>query len=89
MSGDNASFLSGVADTANVIQSFNSDGFQVGTNASTNTSASLHHYFAFKAGANFKVGTYTGNALTQVENLIDDNIRELNKIKYYDSFFYI
>ena len=65
MSGDNASFLSGVADTANVIQSFNSDGFQVGTNASTNTSARLHHYFAFKAGANFKVGTYTGNALTQ------------------------
>jgi len=60
-SGDISSFFSATAETASVVQSLSANGFQVGTNASANTSGSLYRWFAFKSGTNFSVGSYTGN----------------------------
>jgi len=59
-SGDSSSFFAATANTTNVVQTFNSDGFQVGTNASVNTAASIYYYFGFKSGTNFTVGNYSG-----------------------------
>lgn len=64
-SGDSSSFFAATADASNVIQSFNSDGFQIGTSASTNTAASVYFYFGFKTGTNFAVGSYSGTGITQ------------------------
>jgi hypothetical protein len=60
-SGDNA--LNFEDDqTANLIQSFGSGTFQVGTNASVNSNTAVYHWVAFKAQALvFKTLTYTGN----------------------------
>lgn len=60
-SGDLTSFFAATAETADVIQSLTTNGYQVGTNASANTSGGLYRWFAFKEGTNFSVGTYTGN----------------------------
>lgn len=60
-SGDNSQFFAATTDLTNAIQSFSSDGFQVGTTANTNATSAVQWWFAFKAGANLKVGTYTGN----------------------------
>jgi heat shock protein HslJ len=49
---------------ADEIQSFGSDGFQVGTAASVNTSGTNYYYIAVKSKSNqFNVGTYTGNGV--------------------------
>lgn len=59
--GDFTLFLSATAQTANIIQALNSDGFQIGTNASINSSGT-YDYFAFKTSDRLTTGTYTGNA---------------------------
>jgi len=66
-SGDISSFFAATAETAGVVQSLTANGFQVGTNASANTSASLYRWFAFKAGTNFTVGSYTGNGTSGLQ----------------------
>ena len=65
--GDTTSLFSGIAgDTADYIQSLNSDGFQVGSStAYINRGGVMHRYFAFKEGSNFTVNSYTGNGSTQ------------------------
>jgi hypothetical protein len=59
--GDLSGYFNTTADTSNLIQAINSDGFQVGTNAVVNGSASVYRWFAFKIGTNFDLGSYTGN----------------------------
>ncbi len=50
------------ADDANVIQALSSDGFQIGTDASSNGSGVPYYYAAFKAVSGFATsGVYTGN----------------------------
>ena len=62
MSGDATKPLSGGgALTANQIQSLDSDGFTIGTNASVNTSGTAYQWAAFASGVEMKVGSYTGN----------------------------
>lgn len=61
-SGDSSSFFGATADAANRIQALQSFGYQVGTQANVNTSNNLYHWFAFKTGSNFTVGSYTGTA---------------------------
>lgn len=63
--GDLSSFFGATAETANFVQALNSDGFQVGANAAVNTAAAVNYWFAFKSGANFAVGTYSGSGATQ------------------------
>lgn len=65
MTGDSAIFFSNTALSTNVIQSFNSDGFQRGTNAAVNTAGNIYWYFAFKTGSDFTVNNYTGNGTSQ------------------------
>jgi hypothetical protein len=65
MSGDVTAYLTNNADAADLIQAINSDGFQVGASTQINNLASLHHFYAFKAGTNLKVGTYSGTGATQ------------------------
>jgi hypothetical protein len=59
--GDNALFFNGTAETSDYIQSFSSTGFQVGGDATVNTSGAPHWWFAFKKGSNFDTGSYTGS----------------------------
>ena len=61
--GDVSSTLSATADTTGAIQSLNSDGFNVGTNANVSTLGSIYRWFGFKAGTNFAVGSYTGDGV--------------------------
>ncbi len=61
-SGDQSIYFSATALTTNVIKSLNSDGFQIGTNAASNTNSGIYDYFAFKDNEKFMTGTYTGNA---------------------------
>lgn len=64
MSGDNASQISSsVGFAANIIQQFNSNGFQVGTSGASNASAQTYRYIAIcDNGANdIATGTYTGD----------------------------
>ena len=62
MSGDATKPLSGgTALTAGQIQSLDSDGFTIGTNASVNTSGTTYQWAAFESGRELKVGSYTGN----------------------------
>jgi hypothetical protein len=47
----------------NRIQAFNSNGFQVGTNAAINASGVLYYYWATAYGTDvFETGSYTGDA---------------------------
>ena len=64
-SGDLSSYFSATAETSNIIQAINSDGFQLGTSVTVNTNATLYYYFGFKSGPNFTVGTYTGSGATK------------------------
>ena len=73
-SGDNTSYFLGTADAANFIQNINTDGFQIGTGVTVNTSAVVYFWFAFKTGDNLKIGSYTGNA-TARDIFIQDNFR--------------
>jgi hypothetical protein len=67
MSGDAAKPMTGnTALTANVIQSLNADGFQVGTNGRVNTTGVSYEWMAFRAQDGLlKVGSYTGNGTSQ------------------------
>lgn len=65
ISGDLSAFFTATAETANNIQVINSDGFNIGTSANVNTSASNYNWFAFKNGANFTNNSYTGNGTSQ------------------------
>ncbi|TXH02006.1 MAG: hypothetical protein E6P95_00755 [Candidatus Moraniibacteriota bacterium] len=65
MSGDLTSLFNATAETTDWIQAINSDGFQIGGNAGLNTVNGLVHFFAFKNGNTFAVGTYTGNGSSQ------------------------
>lgn len=67
--GDVSAFFGATAEAANVMQSLQSDSFQVGTNAVANGSGSLYHWFSFKNGDNFTVGSYTGNGTSQTVNV--------------------
>jgi len=60
VSGDLTSSFTATAESADMVQSLTTNGFQVGTNAAVNTSTSLYRWFAFKSGTNFSVGSYTG-----------------------------
>jgi len=64
-SGDTSSYFSATSDGPNNIQSINSNGFQVGTNAMVNTLANVYFYFAFKSGSNFSVGQYSGTGVAK------------------------
>lgn len=63
--GDQSNFFAATAQTTNVIQAFNADGFQVGTAANVNTAANTYWYFGFVEGTNFDVGTYSGTGSAQ------------------------
>jgi hypothetical protein len=58
--GDLTSQFTATADAADILQSFATTGFQIGTNAVANTAANNYWWFAFKEGAKFDVGTYAG-----------------------------
>lgn len=63
--GDASSFFAATAEAANYVQALQADGFQIGANAAVNTSTSVNHWFAFKSGDNFAVGSYTGTGVAQ------------------------
>jgi len=65
LTGDNSSFFDATAETTDRIQAFNSDGFQIGTALQVTNGTTLVHWFAFKSGTNFKVGTYSGTGSSQ------------------------
>jgi hypothetical protein len=67
MAGDVSKPLVGAtALTANIIQSLDSNGFTIGTNADVNTNAIAYYWVAFKAAASdMKVGSYSGNGTSQ------------------------
>lgn len=67
LTGDLTSSFSATAETTNTIQALSTNGFQIGTGASVNTSASLNRWFAFKSGTNFSVGSYTGNGASGLQ----------------------
>ena len=62
MTGDTSFQFDASGPTVNLIQTFNADGFQVGSDARVNTSGSAYHYVAWKATAGtMKAGSYAGN----------------------------
>jgi hypothetical protein len=61
--GDQSNYFGATAQDANIIQSFTGNNFQIGTAAEVNTAGSFYRWFAFAEGANFDVGTYTGNGV--------------------------
>ena len=65
MTGDvTKSFVDGIAEFANGIESLNGDGFTVGTDATVNSSGQTYYWTAFKAAAGeMSVGSYTGDGL--------------------------
>lgn len=63
--GDLSSSYLGVAETTNLVQSLNSDGFQIGTAAGVNSAGNVMWFFGFKTGTNFAVGTYSGTGSSQ------------------------
>lgn len=61
-STDSAQYFSTLANTSNLIQALESDGFQVGNAAGgANVNATVYYYFAVAPVANIASGTYTGN----------------------------
>ncbi len=63
--GDISSYFAATADVANLIQTLNTDGFQVGTAANVNTAANNNWFFVFKSGTNFTVNSYSGTGSSQ------------------------
>ncbi len=63
--GDQTIYFRAVAQNANRIQNFNTDGFEKGTSNRANSSGSIYDYFIFVEGDRFDVGTYTGTGATQ------------------------
>lgn len=63
-SGADSSERADILATANLIQSFASDGFQIGSSTSGNTNGAAYHYLALKDVTGVcKVGSYTGNGV--------------------------
>lgn len=61
-SGDSTQFFGDVPNLSDFIQSLDSDGFTLGTQATVNASATTYYYCAIKSvSGQTKVGTYTGN----------------------------
>lgn len=61
MSSMSASFFFKGGSSSDIITSFLSNGFRVGSHASSNTNGNTYHYIAFKSGTDFlSVGSYTG-----------------------------
>ena len=67
VAGDLTSSFAPTAESADMVQSLAVNGFQVGLNAAANTNASLYRWFAFKAGTNFMVGSYTGTGVNGLQ----------------------
>ncbi len=64
--GDASIGFSGVAESTDNIQAFNSDGFQVGTSTRVNGgTTTVFYFFSFKASPTMYVGSYTGTASAQ------------------------
>lgn len=60
--GDSSCVLGVTANCAvNRIQAMESDGFQVGTDATVNSNAATYCYVAWKQGSEIKVGKFTGD----------------------------
>ncbi|MDO8661655.1 MAG: Ig-like domain-containing protein, partial [Candidatus Omnitrophota bacterium] len=60
--GDSSSLFGSVAETSNIIQALEPDGFQIGYGGYVNTDQAIYWWFAFKADDNFSVGSYTADA---------------------------
>ena len=58
-----ADWSSSTGDAANKIQTLDSDGFTVGTDADVNTNSTVYYWMAFRdnGDGDFETGTYTGN----------------------------
>jgi hypothetical protein len=62
MAGDASKIVtSNAALQTNRIQSLNVDGFAIGSDNDVNASGDVYYWVAMKAGAELKLGTYTGN----------------------------
>jgi hypothetical protein len=61
--GDLSGFFAATIESTNVIQSLNSNGFQVGNGGNSNASAGNYRWFAFKSGLGFDEGSYTGDSV--------------------------
>jgi len=61
-STDTSSYTYNAANVANGIQALQADGFQVGTLAGVNASATNYYFIAVKAGQNVYQNEYSGNA---------------------------
>jgi hypothetical protein len=57
-----SSFFTATNEALNMVQAFNSDGFEVGNGANVNTAANNNWFFAFKTSSNFTIGNYAGNS---------------------------
>lgn len=64
-SGDLSGYFNAAAEAADLVQTLNADGFQVGAASDANRSATNCYWFAFKEGTNFDVGTYSGTGSAQ------------------------
>lgn len=61
--GDTSHLLANSADSANLIQSLDSDGFTIGTESPVNTNSQTYYYVAIRSiPGQVSTGTYTGNA---------------------------
>ena len=64
-SGDQTNYFTATAAAANLIQGISSNNFEIGNAGGVNTLNTVYYWFGFKNGANFKVGSYTGNGGVQ------------------------
>ncbi|MFB3882869.1 MAG: hypothetical protein ACE149_16515 [Armatimonadota bacterium] len=70
LAGDSATYLIAGTANANVIQALESDGFQIGTDSSVNTSTETYHWVAWQAG-------YTGQP---VQKSVSDSIALIDAV---------
>ncbi len=61
MSGDLSSFFDKTAESSNHIQSFSSDGLQIGSDARVNKDGASYHYVAFRASPQLVTNFYAGD----------------------------
>lgn len=69
MANDTTAYFSGTADnTAGaLVRTLTSDGFTLGTNAAVNAVGATYVWFAFAEGANFDIGSYSGDSTADRE----------------------
>ena len=63
--GDLSSYFTATLDGVNLIQTLNTDGFQVGNASNVNATANMYWYFGFATSSTFALGTYSGNGTSQ------------------------